>query len=243
MLGRPVLAIAMIVGPAVLALVGLGLSPQIQGRELEAVFVLQGWVGLGLLLIATGHGLARGVHRWLPRAMLAGTGTAAAAAVLLGSGALSGASFERGAAIGLLLAVVVGLAIAHGAAVLTIATAAAADTRIARAVRGLAVALSLAAVVMLGAVTLGFVDAPIELLDSEADGGRLPRFLAAVAVLGGSLMVLLTLLDWLDRRPELGGAVPRPSVRFRCPRCSRDQRQDGFAGCERCGLDVRVERL
>ncbi len=243
MLDRPVLATVVIVGPAILALVGLAISPQVRGPELDLLFMLQGWMGLGLLLVACEYGVARRVHRALPRAMLAGTGFAATAAVGLGSGALSGAGIERPAAIVLLLVVLAGLWVAHGAAVLAIATAAVVETRLARGVRWVAAPVSLAAVTALAVVSIGVVEEPVALLDAGSDVNRLPRVLVAAGTLGGSLLVLLAVLGWLDRRPEVGGAVPRPAVRLRCPRCGHAQRQQEFRGCDRCGLDVRVERL
>lgn len=112
----------------------------------------------------------------------------------------------------------------------------------ARGVRAITLRSLFALSVCAAAIKVAFLDFAI-----LVDGDRSALYDRSVVLQVAFLILLpsglsLPALEWLQARPEFGGGVARPIVRWTCPRCGEVQARSGFDGCIRCGLDVRVER-
>lgn len=84
--------------------------------------------------------------------------------------------------------------------------------------------------------------------ESLFDGDRrrtweMQQLAMMLQILAGMLLLVVIVGGRLVRLPEYGGAIDRPESRRRCPRCGHESVSGGLGGCERCGLDVRVEAV
>ena len=228
MLDRTGAMLAAVLACAGLAVLSLDLMP-VSIRDLESLVMPQVLFGGGLLMLGTVRGVGGRVAPWLRVALLAGPLVAAVAGSV--AAALSLVPPAAAAAV-----VIAGLAIGHMAAIATLAVRAPGGGRTMVAARLALVLAAGGAVVALAAVSASRVD---ELGLGTPDVASaafavllVPAIWSVVAVIGAGAMAA---------RPELGGAIERPAVAYRCPRCGMRQVQTGSAGCGRCGLDVRIE--
>ena len=219
MLDRTGAMLAAVLACAGLAVLSLDLMP-VSIRDLESLVMPQVLFGGGLLMLGTVRGVGGRVAPWLRVALLAGPLVAAVAGSV--AAALSLVPPAAAAAV-----VIAGLAIGHMAAIATLAVRAPGGGRTMVAAR-LALVLAAVSASRVDELGLGTPD-----VASAAFAVLLvPAIWSVVAVIGAGAMAA---------RPELGGAIERPAVAYRCPRCGMRQVQTGSAGCGRCGLDVRIE--
>lgn len=240
MLDRPGILIALSLLPAIIALVGLGVSPAVETSwDGEMTFLIHAWFGLPAIVAGCRYGAQRRVHPWIRRIIPIGAIAAGVAGVGLSIGVDFGILAASGAAPGVLVvAVFLGLALAEGGAVVAMLAGTSIRGRVGQVLRTVGIVGAASTAVLMMLTTMEPLTEPFS-VPFRGTG----EWLATVAIPTVWVVVAAVTLDRLQKMPEFAGVVERPRVPFTCPRCGMRQLQAGASGCRRCGLDVRVEVL